>query len=118
MDSPAPSSRPPPCVAFVARTHWLVGGIMLASLGFLRWLTEKFPIEFTPRTYFTTGGIAVLYCLTGFLVWFGAPTGRFFSRVCGLLYLARPQLGSRLWEIMDSAEFKAHFGVKSPPPPL
>ena len=91
---------------------------MLASLGLLRWLTEKFPIEFTSGTYFVTGGFAALYCLTGLLVWFGAPTGRFFSRICGLLYLARPRLGSQLWEIMDSAEFKAHFGGKIPPPPL
>jgi hypothetical protein len=61
-----------------------------------------------------TGGLAVLYGLAGTLVWFGTPTGRFLSRVCGLLYLARPQLGSRLWKIMDSEEFKAHFAPPKP----
>jgi hypothetical protein len=40
------------------------------------------------------------------------------SRICGLLYLARPRLGSDLWQIMDSAEYQAHFGVPIPPPPL
>jgi len=117
MESPAPPSRPPACVALVARTHWLVGGIVLVSLGLLRWLTEKFPVEFTARTYFIAGGFAALYCFTGLLVWCGAPTGRFFSRICGLIYLSRPRLGSHLWEIMDSHEFQTHFTGKPPPPP-
>ncbi|MEO5959473.1 MAG: hypothetical protein ABIZ49_03220, partial [Opitutaceae bacterium] len=56
-----------------------------------------------------TGGLAALYLFAGTLVWFGAPLGRFFSRVCALLYLSRPRLGSFLWEVMDSDEFKAHF---------
>ena len=101
--------RPPDCVALVARTHWVVGGVILASIGLLRWIVEKFPVEFSTRTYAITGGLAALYGLAGTLVWFGAPGGRLLSRVCGLLYLARPSLGSRLWEIMDSDEFKAHF---------
>jgi hypothetical protein len=118
MESPAPLSRPPACVAVVARTHWLVGGIILVSIGLLRWVTEKYPIEFTPRTYLIAGGLVVLYGLAGTLVWFGVFGGRLLSRLCGLLYLARPRLGSDLWQIMDSAEFKAHFGVPIPPPPL
>ena len=105
--------RPPACVALVARTHWLVGGAVLVSVALLRWLTEKFPVGFSARTYAITGGIAALYALAGTLVWFGAPGGKFLSRACGLLYLARPSLGSRLWEIMDSPEFKAHF-AKAP----
>ena len=104
-----PSRRPPDCVALVARTHWVVAVVILISIGLLRWMVEKFPFEFGARTYLITLGLAVLYGLAGTLVWFGASGGRLLSRVCGLLYLARPSLGSRLWEIMDSDEFKAHF---------
>ena len=111
--------RPPDCVALVARTHWVVGGAVLVSVGLLRWIVEKFPVEFSARTYAITGGLAALYGLTGALVWFGAPGGRLLSRGCSLLYLARPSFGSPLWEIMDSAEFKAHFtGGPAEPPPL
>ena len=110
--------RPPACVALVARTHWVVGGVILVSIGLLRWIVEKYPVEFSARTYVITGGLAALYGLAGTLVWFGVPGGRLLSRVCTLLYLARPSLGSHLWEIMDSGEFKAHFGVHVPPPPL
>jgi hypothetical protein len=102
--------RPPQCVAFVARTHWTVGLIIVGSIGLLHLLTRNLPaIEFGPRTYAMTGGLAALYLLTGTLVWFGAPFGRLFSRVCALLYLPRPQFGSLLWETMNSPEFKAHF---------
>lgn len=118
METPPPNSRPPACVALVARTHWVVAGVILVSIGLLRWIVEKYPVEFTVRTYAITGGLAALYGLTGALVWFGVPGGRFLSRVCSLIYLARPNLGSHLWEIMNSAEFKTHFGVKVPPPPL
>ena len=54
-------------------------------------------------------GIGGLYLATGALVWFGWPPGKLLSRICGLLYLARPNTGSRLWRYMDSPEFKAHF---------
>lgn len=104
--------RPPDCVRLVARTHWLVGGVVLFSIALLHWLTRRLPVEFGPRTYAITGGIAALYLLGGTLVWLGAPFGRVLSRVCGLLYLSRPRLGSHLWETMDSAEFKAHFSRK------
>jgi len=118
MESPAPPSRPPACVALVARTHWVVAGVILVSIGLLRWITEKFPVEFSTRTYTVAGGLAVFYALAGILVWFGVPPGRLLSRICSLLYLARPSLGSHLWEIMDDAEFQSHFGVKISPPPL
>ena len=115
----AQERQPPHCVALVARTHWVVAGVILVSIGALRWIVTQFPVEFTPRTYAITGGLAALYGLAGTLVWFGAPGGRLLSRGCSLLYLARPSFGSPLWEIMDSAEFKAHFtGGPAEPPPL
>ena len=102
--------RPPPPVAVVARTHAVVGLVALISVAILRQFTRNLPyFEFGLRTYVIATGIGTLYCATGLLVWLGAPTGRFFSRVCGLLYLARPRLGSHLWQIMDSPEFQAHF---------
>lgn len=113
MESPAPPSRPPACVALVARTHWAVSAVILVSMGLLSWAAAKYPITFGPRAYAITGGLVLLYGLGGTLVWFGTPAGRFLSRVCGLLYLARPQLGSRLWQIMDSEEFQAHFRPRS-----
>lgn len=104
--------RPPPSVALVARTHGLVGLAALASLVLLHLLTRRLPhVEFGSRTYAIALGIGLTYCLAGVMVWFGTPTGRFLSRVCGLLYLARPQLGSHLWRIMDSAEYQAHFNA-------
>ena len=118
METPAPRPGPPECVALVARTHWVVGGVILLSIGLLRWMVAKFPVEFTVRTYAVTGGLAALYGITGALVWYGVPGGRFLSRICSLIYLARPNLGSHLWDIMDSREFKEHFGVNVPPPPL
>lgn len=110
MSSPPSVRRPPPEVALVARTHGLVGVTALASLLVLHLATRNLPqIEFGRRTYAIALGIGLTYCLAGLLVWFGTPVGRFLSRVCGLLYLSRPQLGSRLWRIMDSAEYQAHF---------
>jgi hypothetical protein len=112
--------RPPTSVALVARTHGLVGGVALVSVAILHQFTRGLPyFEFGLRTYVIAIGISALYCVTGALVWCGAPTGRLLSRVCGLLYLARPRLGSYLWEIMDSAEYQAYFTGEPPrPPPL
>lgn len=108
--------RPPPqCIAFVARTHWMVGGVIVGAIALLHSLARKLPgIEFGPRTYLITGGLALLYLLAGTLVWFGAPFGPLLSRVCGLLYLSRPRLGSYLWETMNTPEFKAHFRSGQP----
>ena len=90
----------------------MVGGAILVSIGVFRWLVAKYPVTFGPRAYAITLGLALLYLLAGTLVWLGTTAGKFLSRVCGLLYLARPQLGSRLWQIMDSEEFKAHFAPR------
>ena len=118
MDSHPPRSRPPPEVALVARTHGLVGLTALASLLLLHLLTRRLPhVEFGPRTYAIALGIGLGYTITGVMVWCGTPTGRFLSRLCGLLYLARPQLGSRLWRIMDSADYQAHFRRPEGRPP-
>lgn len=110
--------RPPACVTLVARTHGLVGVAALTSLLLLHWLTRRLPqIEFGPRTYVIGLSLAVTYCVTAALVWCGTPAGKFFSRLCGLLYLARPQLGSHLWRIMDSPAYQAHFARPPAPPP-
>lgn len=102
--------RPPDVVRFVARTHWVVSATIVVAVGVLHFLTQKMPfVAFGPKTYIITGGLAALYFLAGTLVWFGAPFGRLCSRVCGLLYLARPQLGSRLWDMMNTPEFREHF---------
>lgn len=102
--------RPPDSVAFVARVHWTVSGIIIVSTGLVHWATHDLPrIEFGPRTFITAGSLAAIYLLAGTLVWFGAPLGRLFSRVCALLYLPRPRFGSLVWETMNLPEFRAHF---------
>jgi hypothetical protein len=102
--------RPPQCVALVARVHWTVGAIIVVSTGLIYWVTHNLPrIEFGPRTFLITGGLAAAYLLAGTLVWFGAPFGPLLSRVCALLYLPRPRFGSAIWDMMNSPEFRAHF---------
>ena len=102
--------RPPQSVAFVARTHWTVGVVILTSVALLHWLTRRLPvIEFGSSTYLITFGMAALYLAAGTLVWLGAPLGRVASRICGLLYLARPSFGSTVWETMNQPEFTEHF---------
>jgi hypothetical protein len=102
--------KPPKAVAIVARTHWVVGVVIAATSAVLLLLTRNLPrIEFGPKTYIITGALAALYLLTGTLVWFGAPFGRLLSRICGLLYLPRPQFGGLLWDLMSSQEFRDHF---------
>lgn len=106
--------RPPPrAVALVAKTHWTVGVIIVASIAVLHLITRNLPqIEFGRKTYLITGSLAALYLTTGTLVWFGASLGRLLSRVCGLLYLSRPQFGSPLWDLMNSSEYREHFERK------
>jgi hypothetical protein len=88
----------------------VVGATIVAAVVLLHFLTRKLPfVAFGPKTYVITGGLAALYFSAGTLVWFGLPFGRLVSRVCGLLYLARPQLGSRLWDMMNTPEFREHF---------
>lgn len=104
---------PPKPVAMVAMTHWVVGIVIVVSIGILHLITRNLPsIEFGRKTYLITGCLALLYLLAGTLVWFGAPLGRLLSRVCALLYLPRPQFGGRLWDVMNSAEYQAHFDRK------
>jgi hypothetical protein len=114
-ESARPRRRPPENVALVARTHALVGAVILVSVALLTAFTRNLPyFEFGTRSYVIAFSVAAFYLLGGALVWFGAPLGRVVSRVCGLLYLARP-FGSILWQIMDSEEFKAHFNPDSKP---
>jgi len=102
--------RPPDSVAHVARSHWLVGAVALGSIALLHLLTRNLPrVAFGQQTYGIAIGIAMFYLATGTMVWFGTPLGRVFNHVCSLLYLVRPQLGDRIWRIMRSEEFKAHF---------
>ena len=102
--------RPPESVALVARTHWLVGAVALASVGLLHFLTRNLPrVAFGPKTYTITIGLSLVYLAGGTTVWFGTPLGRAFNHVCCLLYLVRPRLGDHLWRISRSEEFKAHF---------
>ena len=111
-------SRPPACVALVARTHGVVGATALASVILLHFLTRGLEhIEFGPRTYVITLGISFAYGLAAALVWFGKPGGRVLSRVCSVLDLVRPQLGLDLLRIMASEEYRAHFTTARPPPP-
>ncbi len=114
-ETPAPPSRPPDSVAHVARTHWLVGAVVVVSFLVLHALTRNLPrVDINPLAPRIVLGLGLLYLATGTMVWFGMPFGRFCSQVCGLLHLARPQLGDRIWRIMRSAEFKTHFGRKPP----
>ena len=111
METPAPRLRPPDSVAFIARTHWLVGGVALISVALLHGFTRGISrLVFNPHTLQIAIGVAVLYLATGTMVWFGTPLGRFCNHMCSLLYLVRPRLGDRVWGIMRTEEFKAHFG--------
>ena len=101
--------RPPPSVLLVARTHAAVAAVIFTSTGLLFVLTRRWPVELEPITFQVSLGLGLLYGLAGYLVWRGLPPGRWLSRLCGLLYLARPGLGSQLWRIMDSEEYRAHF---------
>lgn len=113
-DAPAaPSRARPASVVLIARTHWLVGGVIFVSVLVLHFFTRQWPIEFSPRAYATTLGLGGLYGLGGAGVWLGLPGGRLLSRVCGLLYLARPNFGSYVWQLMSTPEFQAHFSRRS-----
>lgn len=101
--------RPPDCVAWVARTHWLVGGSILFSTALLYAIVGRLPVELGPRMFVVSAIIAATYGLTGTLVWIGHPLGRILSYPCSLLYLPRQQLGLHIFRVMGSAEFRAHF---------
>jgi hypothetical protein len=94
----------------VARAHWAVGSVILLAAGVVTLIARQLPfIELSTKTYVISLALAALYLSAGTLVWYGLPFGRVLSRVCTLLYLARPRLGSTLWEIMDSPEYREHF---------
>jgi hypothetical protein len=108
-DEPAPvASGRPSAVVLVARTHWLVGAIIIGSAVLVYAVTRGL-VSFKPSAAWITFGMGGFYLLAGTMVWFGVPFGRFASQLCTLLYLARPQLGSYIWETMNLPEFKAHF---------
>ena len=108
--------RPPDGVAHVARTHWLASTAILSSVVvFYLVLRSSKVFAVSPEAYLYTLGLGFLYAATGFMVWIGAPLGRFLSYVCSLIYLTRPQLGLPIWRIMSSPEYKSHF--KRPPQP-
>lgn len=126
MSAAKPSRRPPPeGVALIARTHWLTSGVILFCLGLLHVILRSSSVlTLTRDTYVYALGLGALYGATGFMVWAGAPPGRYFNYVCSLLYLARPPLGLQIWRIMRSPEYRAHFerpllnsrpGADSPP---
>ena len=74
---------------------------ILASVALLHWITTDLPaVEFRLRTYQITLGLGGLYLVAGALVWYGAPLGRVFSRVCSLLYLARPGFGLAAFSVV------------------
>lgn len=101
--------RPPPGVVMIARSHWLVSAAIFLSIGLLYFFTRGWPVAIAPEAYRITFSLGALYVVGGTGVWFGLPGARLLSRVCGLLYLARPNFGSFLWNVMDSPEYQAHF---------
>ena len=106
--------RPPDGVALIARTHWLTGTVILSCVAVLYLMLHNSKVfAVSPQAYVYTLGLGFLYAATGFMVWIGAPMGRFLSYVCSLIYLTRPQLGLPIWRIMSSPEFKDHF-TRSP----
>lgn len=109
-------SRPSDPIAFIARTHWLMGGVILFFAAMLYvLLRDSSVLELSRRTYGITLGLGVLYLVAGVLVWFGTPFGRVVNYVASFVYLARPPLGLRIWKIMRSEEYKAHFQRKPAP---
>ncbi len=102
---------------FAARTHGLTGGVILLSVGLLHGvaLTARV-ISFGATAYAITLGLGFLYAFTAVAVWFGWAVGPALHRICTLLFLPRPALGRRLWDVSRSEEFRAHFR-SSPPAP-
>ncbi len=101
--------RPPAPVILVARTHWLVAGVIVLCVALVHFSTRHLPIAFGPAAYGVTLGLAGTFLLAGTLVWLGIPAGRPLSRLCALCYMMRPRLTFHLWDIMKSPEYLAHF---------
>lgn len=112
------ATRPPESVVFVARTHWLTGGVILVSVGLMHVVAlTAGVIEFAPLAYAIGLGLGAIYLLAGTAVWFGWPAGWALHALCTVLFLPRPSLGRRLWAIGRAEEFRAHFRRTSPPAP-
>jgi hypothetical protein len=109
-------SRPPDSVAVIARHHWLTGGAMVFFVTIVAAFTRQWAgaFELSPKGYAITLTIAASYLGTGTLVWLGVRLGRYLNYACSLIYLARPQLGLRIWRLMGTPEFKAHFTRRWP----
>ena len=97
----------PPIVVFIARTHALVGVVILASVVILHVVVSRLPrLQVESQTYAVTLGLACLYGLAAAAVWRGWRGAGILSRLCGLIYLVRPGLGDRVWTGMRSPEFR------------
>lgn len=108
--SPPSMRRPPEQVVFLARTHWLMSIVIGGFMGALHLLLRNSAVlELNAKTYAITLGLASLYAIAGALVWWGAPGGRLLNHVCSVFYFVRPPLGSKIWAIMRSEEFRNHF---------
>jgi hypothetical protein len=93
--------------------HWLMGGTVLLTTVLFYLLTRHHPLIALSREGYAIGlGIGLGYSLTGALMWFGTPLGRYLNYVCSLLYLTRPRLGLRAWADMGRPDFKAHFASR------
>ncbi|MDO8542517.1 MAG: hypothetical protein Q7S40_18915 [Opitutaceae bacterium] len=102
--------RPPESIAFIARTHWVMGGVIAGfTIGLYGLLHDSTVLELSRKTFTITIALSAMYVVAGLVVWFGTRGGRALNYICSLLYLARPPLGMRIWKIMRSDEYKAHF---------
>lgn len=109
--------RPPEPILLIARTHVVMGGVILFFTVMLyALLRDSTVLELSRQTYAITITLSVLYLLAGLSVWQGWPIGRPLNYVCALLYLARPPLGLRIWKIMRSPEYREHFQRKTRAP--
>lgn len=85
------------------------GVILFFVGGIYALLRDSMVFELSRRMLVITLGMSALYAITGILVWWGVPLARVLNYACALLYLARPPLGMRIWKIMRSEEYRAHF---------
>ena len=102
--------RPPPSVVFLARTHWLTGGVIFAFIAALHWiLRDAQLLQLSVQTYAISLGLVLLYTVAGAFTWWAWPPARVLNHLCCALYFVRPPLGTRVWSIMKSEEYRAHF---------
>lgn len=104
--------RPPGIVVEQACYHAITGGTVLLGVGLLYFFTRHGTLIMSPRGYGITLTLGLLYVATGLLVWFGRQPGVYLNYACSLIYLARPNLGLRLWRNMRQPAFREHFRGK------